>query len=90
MLGWGGGTAFLPKDKEGKKCHKEEMAWKVSHKGKEDTCHLVKEGPRLPTRLEKEPLPCRANVKDHQPLILSPALLHLHVLHHLHSLPWTH
>lgn len=53
----GGGTAFLSKDKKGKKCHKEEMAWKVSHKGKEDTCHLVKEGPGLPTRLEKEPLP---------------------------------
>lgn len=42
--GRGGGTAFPPKDKEGKKCHKEERAWKVSHEGKEDTCHLVKEG----------------------------------------------
>lgn len=61
--GRGAGTVFLPKDKEGKKCHKEEMAWKVSHKGKGDTCYLVKEGPGLPTRLEKEPLPCRANVK---------------------------
>lgn len=63
MGGWGAGIAFLPKDKEGEKCHKEETAWKVSHKGKGDTSHLVKEGPGLPTRLEKEPLPCRANGK---------------------------
>lgn len=57
MLGWGGGTAFLPKDKEGKKCHKEEMAWKVSHKEKEDTCHLVKKGPGLAHCLRRSLFP---------------------------------
>ena len=31
-----------PKDKEGKRCHKAEMTWKVSHQGEEDIWQTIK------------------------------------------------